>query len=177
MSPCWRKWMCGECRAARPPTQKCRRRDRIGTSPPGPLHSQFFFFARISNRIYGYKWDIEQNACTISKYLLTKYLWIIKVKSHNFAVGKPGGLYLRPVFQVDGTRHRKRSCHVPPDRTHWGHNITSETFLPKIRDPKLIMRKHWTAPNWGALYKYLSRSCKKEKRLRKCSRLESKETW
>lgn len=79
-----------------------------------------------------------------------------KVKKYsNFAVEKPGRHYLNQVFKVDTTRNGKNRYHVPPDRTSWGHNTTSEIFFPKIHGPNLITRKHWTRQHWGAFYKYL----------------------
>ena len=113
-----------------------------------------------------------------------KILIDCKVKKGNFTEEKLGTHHSNEVFTVNITSNGANQNCVLLDRMQEEHNITCITFLPKIHNLSLFMRKYQRNQNWGTLQNkwpkiFKNATVRKVKeRLRNCFGLtENKETW
>ena len=93
------------------------------------------------------RWPKYGASASASQLLNYKGKWELTVE-------KPGRHHLNQEIKATITSNGKKQHHVPSNAMFrkW-HSITSVIFKLKMHDLSVIMRKHYSNPNWGVIYK------------------------
>ena len=163
------------------PTRQRGRSDRIRTFLPGCVHSHGCFKQESAMETTG---KVGSRTKYLHNIKESPYWIFITCRGKKIVTSwwrKPAGTPSTEGSQLTPPGRGKGRYQVPPDETPWGHNSTSETFLPKIHGPDSNHEETSDKPKLRDILQISGPCCQEnvkvsqgKERPRKCFRLKSK---